>query len=77
MSTLEDRINQAISHFLTKNNLKKLDRAAMAKYCGVSVAAVGQWINGKTGSLDSLKNAKAAQYLGVNPYWLAETQSSI
>jgi len=43
----------------------------MAKYCGASVAAVGQWINGKTGSLDSLKNAKAAQYLGVNPYWLA------
>ncbi len=35
------------------------------------MAAVGQWINGKTGSLDSLKNAKAAQYLGVNPYWLA------
>lgn len=71
MSTLEDRINQAISHFLTKNKLKKLDRASMAKYCGASVAAVGQWINGKTGSLDSLKNAKAAQYLGVNPYWLA------
>jgi len=71
MSTLENRINQAISHFLSKNKLKKLDRAAMAKYCGASVAAVGQWINGKTSSLDSLKNAKAAQYLGVNPYWLA------
>lgn len=71
MSTLEDRINQAISHYLSKNNLKKLDRASMAKYCGVSVAAVGQWINGKTHSLDSLTNAKAAQYLGVNPHWLA------
>lgn len=71
MSTLENRINQAISHFLSRNKLKKLDRSAMAKYCGASVAAVGQWINGKTGSLDSLKNAKAAQYLGVNPYWLA------
>lgn len=43
----------------------------MAKYCGVSVAAVGQWINGKTHSLDSLTNAKAAQYLGINPHWLA------
>lgn len=43
----------------------------MAKYCGASVAAIGQWMNGKTNSLDSLKNAKAAQYLGVNPYWLA------
>ena len=71
MSTLEDRINQAISHFLSKNNLKKLDRAAMAKYCEASVAAVGQWINGKTKSLDSFKNAKAAQFLGVNPHWLA------
>ncbi|QIC69782.1 helix-turn-helix domain-containing protein [Acinetobacter indicus] len=71
MSTLEDRINQAINHFVSKNNLKKLDRTAMAKYCGVSVAAVGQWINGKTHSLDSLTNAKAAQYLGINPHWLA------
>ncbi|EMI6453716.1 peptidase S24 [Acinetobacter baumannii] len=71
MSTLEDRINQAISHFLSKNKLKKLDRAAMAKYCEASVAAVGQWINGKTKSLDSFKNAKAAQFLGVNPHWLA------
>ena len=71
MSTLEDRINQAINHYVSKNNLKKLDRTAMAKYCGVSVAAVGQWINGKTHSLDSLTNAKAAQYLGINPHWLA------
>ena len=71
MSTLEDRINQAVNHFVSKNNLKKLDRTAMAKYCGVSVAAVGQWINGKTHSLDSLTNAKAAQYLGINPHWLA------
>lgn len=71
MNTLENRINQALSYFLKKNNLKKLDRNAMARYCGVSVAAVGQWVNGKTISLDSLKNAKAAQYLGVNPYWLA------
>ena len=71
MSTLEDRINQAISHFLSNNKLKKLDRAAMAKYCEASVAAVGQWINGKTKSLDSFKNAKAAQFLGVNPHWLA------
>lgn len=71
MSTLQDRINLAISHFLKTNNLKKLDRASMAKYCGASVAAIGQWMNGKTNSLDSLKNAKAAQYLGVNPYWLA------
>lgn len=71
MSTLEDRINQAISHFLKKNNLKKLDRTSMAKYCEVSVAAIGQWMNGKTNTLESLKNAKAAQYLGVNPDWLA------
>jgi len=71
MSTLEDRINQAVNHFVSKNNLNKLDRTAMAKYCGVSVAAVGQWINGKTHSLDSLTNAKAAQYLGINPHWLA------
>lgn len=71
MSTLESRINQAISHYLSKNNLKKLDRAAMAKYCGATVAAVGQWINGKTKSLDSFKNAKAAQFLGVNAHWLA------
>lgn len=71
MNNLQDRINLAISHFLKKNELKKLDRASMAKYCGASVAAIGQWMNGKTLSLDSLKNAKAAQYLGVNPYWLA------
>ncbi|WP_257229910.1 S24 family peptidase [Acinetobacter sp. YH01026] len=71
MNTLQERINLAISHFLSVQNEKKLNRSVMAKFCGVSVAAIGQWINGQTHSLDSLKNAKAAQYLGVNPHWLA------
>lgn len=71
MNTLQDRISLAISHFLKTRNEKKLKRSEMAKFCGVSVAAIGQWINGQTNSLDSLKNAKAAQYLGVNPHWLA------
>ncbi|MEQ1303220.1 XRE family transcriptional regulator [Acinetobacter radioresistens] len=71
MNDLQDRINEAIAHFISQKKLKKLDRKDLAKYCGVSVAAVGQWINGKTNSLDSLTNAKAAQYFGVNPHWLA------
>ena len=71
MSTLHERITIAVKHFLFKKSLDKINRGEMAAFCKVSVAAVGQWINGKTNSLDSYTNARAAQYLGVNPHWLA------
>lgn len=71
MSTLHDRISLAVKHYLSTKGLEKLNRSEMATFCKVSVAAIGQWINGKVNSLDSYTNAKAAQYLGVNPYWLA------
>lgn len=71
MSTLHERMTKAVQHFLTKKNLGKINRNEMANFCKVSVAAIGQWINGRTNSLDSYTNARAAQYLGVNPYWLA------
>lgn len=71
MSTLHERISAAIHTYLLENNLKKIDRNEMAAFCRVSVAAVGQWINGKTNSLDGYTNARVAQYLNVNPHWLA------
>lgn len=71
-NTFQDRIDQAIRHHLSIKKLQKLDRKEMAKFCGVSVASVGQWINGDIKKeLYSYPNSRAAQYLGVSPDWLA------
>lgn len=71
MTTVQKRFEQAIACYLAKKNILELDRSDMADFCGVSPQAVGQWINGATKSLNGLQNSLAAEYLGVNPDWLA------
>lgn len=49
------------------------DRAQLAQALEISVQAVGQVIVGssRTKSFTAANSAKAAQFLGVNHYWLA------
>ena len=52
-------------------DMAKASRKDLAGALGVSVQAVGDVIRGKSSAFTAENNAKAAQYLGVNPNWLA------
>lgn len=49
----------------------KRSRAELADACGISVSAIGHVISGRAGSLSAENNARAAVFLGVDPFWLA------
>lgn len=43
-------------------------QAALARYCGVSTAAVAQWV--KSGFITEKNLERAASFLNVDPYWV-------
>lgn len=58
------RLKQALS-------LSRKGRKELAAAMGVSIQAVGDVINGKTKAFTAENNARAAEFLAVNPSWLA------
>lgn len=70
MSTLQERMSLAIKNYesITNKRFKNID---LANYSGVSRANVGLWINGPTKELEGSKLLKVAEFLKVNPLWLA------
>lgn len=63
--TMGQRIRQArLSHE------PKITQQRLAKVAGVTRAAVSQWENGDTKSLEGGNLMRAAQFLGVRPNWL-------
>lgn len=46
-------------------------REELAAACEISVQAISQVLTGKTKALTAENNARAAQFLGADPYWLA------
>jgi hypothetical protein len=46
-------------------------KAALAKHCGVKAPSVSDWISGETKTLEGDNLLRAADFLGVNPKWLA------
>lgn len=66
MNSLQDRITEA---FAEKENAKKAD---LARAANVSPSAVSQWFSGESQSMRLEPALGAANYLGVNPLWLAE-----
>ena len=48
-----------------------LDRAAIARKLGISVAAVGLVVNGKTKMFDAANHSAACELFGCRPVWLA------
>lgn len=69
MSTLQERFAEAIKHF-EKTTGKKFVKSHMADYCNVSRAAVTDWIENNTQTLEQTNAEKAARFLGVNHRWL-------
>lgn len=59
-----DRIKESLA-------LSTLGRKELAEAMDISVQAVGLVINGKSKAFTAENNARAAEFLGVNPYWLA------
>lgn len=62
--TLSDRIKLAAEE-------KKISQAGLARACGISRPSVNAWFSGTTQSIDGKYLTTAAEFLGVNPHWLA------
>lgn len=71
MSTLKERLTQAMAH-ANKDNQSKL-----AREVGVTRAAVSKWMSTATTSLQTEHAFRVAKYLGVNPQWLATGEGSM
>jgi len=65
---LRDRVAEAFSELPPEKQSKK----ALADYCGVKAPSVNAWFSGDTKSLKGENLVKAAEYLNVEPKWLAE-----
>jgi len=64
MSTYGERLEEAL-------RLVGKDRQQLADALGISVQAVSQVILGKTKALTAENSARAARFIGINPFWLA------
>jgi transcriptional regulator with XRE-family HTH domain len=64
-TTLADRLKYAMA------GPPKITGLALAKACGVSQPSVSDWLNGTTKSMDGVNLIAAAEFLRVNPKWLA------
>lgn len=64
-TTLAERLKSAMA------GPPKITGLALAKACGVSQPSVSDWLNGSTKSIDGVNLIAAAEFLRVNPKWLA------
>jgi transcriptional regulator with XRE-family HTH domain len=65
MKTVAERLSAALSE------RRELTQSGLAKSCHVTPAAVSQWVSGQTKDLRLENLFSAADYLGVEPRWLA------
>ena len=65
MDTLADRMRLAI------DSQKDKTQSGLAAYCGVTRAAVSQWVHGETANLKMEYLFAAADYLNIEARWLA------
>lgn len=63
MSTLSQRIKEAMDE-------KPCIAADVARAAGVKESSVSDWVNDVTKTLKAEPALRAAQYLGVSPFWL-------
>ena len=76
MSTLQERFSLAIKHY-EQTSGKRLVKAHLADFCGVSRPAVSEWIDKNVQTLEQDNAEKAARFLGVNHRWLNGLSSSM
>lgn len=70
MSTFQDRLRQAMA------GPPKVSQAALARACGISAPSVNDWLSGKTKNIEGQNLLKAAEFLKVDPKWLATGRPS-
>jgi transcriptional regulator with XRE-family HTH domain len=69
--TLQHRITAALE------SQKGATQAGLARACGIQRASVHAWVHGPTDSIDGKYLTTAADYLGVDPHWLATGQGEM
>lgn len=62
---LAERLKRAAMH------KEQFSQAGLARVCGISRPSVHAWFSGKTHSIDGKYLTTVAEYLGVQPHWLA------
>lgn len=67
MNTLAERLRYAMNHALPK----KVKGVTIARVAGVKPPSVSDWLSGKSQSMGGEKLLKVANFLGVEPMWLA------
>lgn len=70
MSTLSDRINQAMA-------AASMSQAELASACKIKSPSVNDWISGKTKTLKASTATRAAAALGIRVEWLATGQGEM
>lgn len=65
METIADRLNSLGA------GMPRGWRKSLAKHCGVNPVSVSDWLSGKSKSIEGKNLLKAAEFLQVNPQWLA------
>jgi len=71
MNTLAERLQEALKR---KPNLSQ---AGLAKACEVKPPSVTDWLSGRTKKIEGANLLMAAQFLDVNPWWLATGKGPI
>ena len=65
MTTLAERIKECL------DGPPRKTQKALADACGIEAPSVNDWVSGKTKSINAEHLFPAAEFLGVEPYWLA------
>ena len=74
METFGDRLQKALDQINRERvaaGRDQVKKAHLAKACGVAPAAVTQWISGQTKGMKPENLFAAADFLGIEPRWLA------
>ncbi|MRT30792.1 S24 family peptidase [Herbaspirillum sp. CAH-3] len=71
MNTLAERLQAAFER------RPDLTQSGLAKACGIKAPSVADWLSGRTKKIEGANLLLAAQFLDVNPWWLATGKGQI
>jgi phage repressor protein C with HTH and peptisase S24 domain len=71
MTTLQERLKLAMA------GPPKVSQAALARACGIRAPSVNDWLSGKTKTIEGQNLLIAADFLKVQPMWLATGKGSM
>jgi phage repressor protein C with HTH and peptisase S24 domain len=71
MTTLQERLKLAMA------GPPKVSQASLARACGIRAPSVNDWLSGKTKTIEGQNLLLAADFLKVQPMWLATGKGSM